>query len=951
MPEATPKKLIEVALPLVTINQASAKEKAVRHGHPSTLHLWWARRPLASARAMIFAALVDDPGGARGWGARKGQTREAADAERAKLFRIVEQLADWENSLDPDLMAQARRHIEECCGQELPTLVDPFAGGGTIPLEAHRLGLPTVAQDLNPVAVLINKAVLELAPRFRNREPVGPTTAGNAQPALDGSSWERATGLAEDVRRIGAWMRERAFENIGRCFPRYPISGDLASSRPDLTGLSDQKLPVVAWIWARTVASPNPAANGAHVPLVSSYWLSGRKGDEAWLEPKVDGHSYEFVVRTGPPTDPQATDGGTKAGRGSDFTCLLTGSPISGKYIKAEGKAGRLGSRLIAVVAKAKSKRVFLPAIPAHEDAARSAQPKWRPEGELPSKLTGGSCYVYGLTQYADIMTERQLLAVTTYADLVREAGELAKMSALESGWSDDGRGIEDGGDGATAYGEAVATLLAFCVDKLLGTNTTICTWQVSPPRLRATFSRQALPMTWDFAEANPFGDAAGDFAKCVDSLARVVDELPAASTESIARQANAQDLSFPSGSIVVVTDPPYYDNISYAALSDIFYVWLRHSLRDIYPKLFSTLLTPKSEELIADRHRHGGRAAAESFFLENMTAALTKVCSAADPRFPICIYYAFKQAEVREEGVYSTGWETFLAALLKAGFSVTGTWPVRTEWATRSVGRGTNALASSIVIVCRKREAAEEISRRQFLRALEQELPEALRAIITGPEGESTIAPVDLAQAAIGPGMAVFSRHAAVLEADGSHMTVHSALVHINKAIDEFFTEAEGEMGADTRFCVDWFQQYGFSEGPFGEADVLARAKGTSVDGVDTAGVIESGKGKVRLLQAVEYPSDWDPLTDKRTPIWEACHQLCRALQYSEFVAGELLAKMPDKTEPIRQLAYRLYTLCERKGWAKEAGIYNELITSWHSIVEASQKAGVAGTQGELDL
>ena len=978
-PIRTPKKLIEVALPLDDINAASAREKSIRHGHPSTLHLWWARRPLAAARAVIFAQMVNDPGGERGYYA--GKTRAQADAEREELFHILRDLVKWENTNNEEVLARARAAIakswRETCELNkgkpgfdpdvLPAFHDPFAGGGALPLEAQRLGLESYASDLNPVAVTINKAMIEIPPRFAGRAPVGPqieAERGTKKATKDAfDDWSGARGLAEDVRRYGAWMREQAQQRIGHLYPCIEVTPELiagsalstgATGQKDhqnagLTGLQPgQQLTVIAWLWARTVKSPNPAFSHVDVPLASSFILSSKAGKEAWVQPVVEGDSYRFEVRTGKP--PESAKAGTTAGKRAGFTCLMSGSPMDYKYIRAEGAAGRMGAKLMAIVAEGARGRIYLAPTPEQEAIATAAAPTWRPETPL-----HGKCRVnvsnYGLDVYGDLFTPRQLVALTTFSNLVPEAIARVRADALAAGMADDGRGLDSGGSGATAYAEAVGVYLAFLVSRLADFNSTVCGWIPVVQATRNTFARQAIPMSWDFAEINLFGDWLANVNAAIEKVVYPLNEsfpLVTGSCASGARQADAQTQTV-SANKVISTDPPYYDNIGYADLSDFFYVWLRRSLRPIFPKLYATLAVPKAEELIATPYRHGSKQAAEVFFLDGMTAAMHNLAAQAHPAFPVTIYYAFKQSDTSEgDGTHSTGWETFLEAVLRAGFTLTGTWPMRTELGNRMIGSGTNALASSIVLVCRKRDAAAEtISRREFQRQLREHLPEALETMIGGTSGQSPIAPVDLAQAAIGPGMAIYSQYAAVLNQDGTPMRVHDALVLINREITDYLTPDAGSFDADTLFANSWFEQYGWAEGPFGEADVLARGKGTSVAGVAEAGVVQSGAGKVRLLRWADYPTGWNPTTDHRAPVWEATHHLIRALNtQGESAAGALLAAMPDKAEPVRQLAYHLYTLCERKKWADDARAYNELITAWHAVLEASREEGPRGEQ-----
>lgn len=954
-----PKKLIEVALPLDDINAAAAKEKSIRHGHPSTLHLWWARRPLAAARAVLFAQMVNDPGGERGYYA--GKTKAQAEEERKELFKILHDLVQWENTNNEEVLERAREAIRkswrETCEmpenrgkpgfdpEHLPAFHDPFAGGGAIPLEAQRLGLEAHASELNPVAVLINKAMIEIPPKFAGQTPVGPVPEGEKQASLH-EEWSGAHGLAEDVRRYGHWMRQEAEKRIGHLYPKAKVTEEMAEGRPDLRPYIGQELTVIAWIWARTVKSPNPAFSHVHVPLASSFVLSTKKGKEAYVKPVVEGDRYWFEVQTGKPKDFEERKKGTKAGgHSADFWCLVSGSPIDGKYIKSEGQAGRMGSRLMAVVAEGTRGRVYLPPTDEMVAAASKATPEWRPTGDVPEKLTGGTCVPYGLKEWGDLFTPRQLVALNTFSDLISEARGKAIADAKVAGMGDDGVGLDDGGVAATAYGEALATYLGLAVSKMSDAQSNLCRWKPSMDQSIATFGRQALPMVWDFSESNAFSGMAGDFIVSLKNMMKVLERnLTGRSGE--ASQANAEDPRFEANA-VISTDPPYYDNISYADLSDFFYVWLRRSLKPYFPNLFATMVVPKAEELVAAPYRHGSKEAAEIFFMDGMTRALNNLVEQSHPAFPVTIYYAFKQSEVKEQGITSTGWEAFLEAVIRAGFSISGTWPMRTELGNRMIGSGTNALASSIVLVCRKRDPdAETITRRQFQRELREDLPVSLATMIGGTTGQSPVAPVDLAQASLGPGMAIFSQYSAVLNQDGSEMSVHDALILINRVKDEVLGGI-GEADPDTGFCVDWFDQHGWKAGDFGEAQVLAPAKGTTVEGVKEAGVIESGGGKVRLLKWEEYPEDWWPEQDNRTPVWEACHYLIRALnKEGESGAGALLARMPERGESIRALAYHLYTLCERKQWAEEAQAYNDLITAWAGILAASKEAGPKETQ-----
>ena len=951
------KKLIEVALPLEAINAASAREKSIRHGHPSTLHLWWARRPLAAARAVIFAQMVDDPSAHPDL----FPTEKKQEKERQRLFSIIEDLVKWENTTNETVLQQARDEIWQSwrytCAEhadhpraaeffdryKLPAFHDPFAGGGALPLEAQRLGLESYASDLNPVAVLINKAMIEIPPKFAGKPPVNPAWQEKSAAAKMGVEWKGAQGLADDVRYYGQWMRDEAEKRIGHLYPKIEVTEPMAEERPDLKKYVGRKLTVIAWLWARTVKSPNPAFADVDVPLASTFMLSTKAGKEAYVQPVIEDGGYRFTVKVGKPKDADAAKSGTKLSRGANFRCLMSGAPIASDHVYDEANAGRMGAKLMAIVAEGERGRVYLSPTLEIEAIAVTAKASWSPDVAMPNNPRWFSPPLYGLKKYGDLFTPRQLVALTTFSDLVQEARERVKRDAIQA----DGKPLAEQGAGAAAYADAVAVYLAFAVSKMTNIGSSIASWMSDRGAFRETFARQAIPMTWDFAEANTFADTGGSFSIAIEKGSKAIEAFPADSFSKVF-QSDAATQTIAQNKIVS-TDPPYYDNIGYADLSDFFYVWLRRSLKPVFPELFATLAVPKAEELVATPYRHGGKEKAETFFLDGMTQAMHRLAEQAHPAFPVTIYYAFKQSETgNDDGTTNTGWDTFLAALIEAGFAISGTWPIRTEGSGRMIAKGTNALASSIVLVCRKRpENAPVATFREFDTALKSELPQALAQLQAG-----NIAPVDLAQAAIGPGMAVYTRYASVLDAEGKPLSVRAALARINKVLDEALAEQEGDFDADSRWALAWFEQMGFNDGEFGIADVLARAKATAVDGIVEAGIAFSGKGKVRLFRPAELPADWDPSTDNRLTVWEMVHQLIRVLETDgETAASAVVAKLGSEAETARELCYRLYTLCERKKRPQEAMAYNALVQSWSEITRLAGEMPSLSASGNYNL
>lgn len=933
MSSAYPKKLIEVALPLPEINDASSYDKMPGIGpHPKGIHHWWARLPLPSARAVLFASVVTDPLDDPAWA---GKSEAEQDAERERLFDIIRRLMGKKLHDQPGVYAEAHAEMLKHCGGKLPPVLDPFAGGGSIPLEAARLGCEAHAADLNPVAVILNKCNLEIAPRWSNCPPVNPDDRrhiGGTQ------SWRGTHGLAADVRYFGRFIRERMQEKLGHLYPQVRL--------PDENGGGEVN--VIAWIWARTVASQDPAARGAHVPLISSYWLSTTAGKLAWLEPVVDraAGTYHFNVKTGTPVDRASIKAGTKLGRGAKFKCLLSGQPIEDTHIKSEGQADRLGSRMIAIVAEGKRGRIYLPVTPEHERAAQVTPPDDAPNEEMANDPRNIWCVGYGLKRFDQLFTPRQLTTIIALSDSIKElryeVAKAAKNAAMPK-------------EKAEAYATAVITFLALSLDRTVDFNNSLNRWSSSNQKVMNMFGRQAIPMMWDFAEANTIGESVGAWVTCSDYVADCVEVLGAGNaTVGYAIQNDAAAGEDIGEKLLISTDPPYYDNIGYAALSDFFYVWLRRTIGELHKPLCDTVLVPKMPELTASPERFDGdRQKAKEHFESGFRRAFTSLLKILDPRFPLTVYYAFKQEDEEEttgddvEAVgalnLTTGWETLLEALISSGFTITATWPVRASQTWRMVSMGTNALASYIVLACRPRPAdAARVGRNTLVAELKRELPPALRHLQQG-----NVAPVDFAQAAIGPGMAVFSRYAAVLESSGQPMSVRTVLALINGMKDELLGESVEELDKDTRWAVLWFEEQGFEWGEAGKANLLANAQATAVNGLVSAGILEVRGNQVRLLRPEQLPAAWDPLENDRATVWEMTHHLLR-VYYHEKKGDEatavLMRKLGSKADVARDLAYKLFTVCEKQKRGIEAQSYNALVLGWPDLVRLAQSRPQTG-------
>ncbi len=881
--------------------------------------MWWARRPLAAARAILFAQLVDDPSAHP----EEFPDEDSQRKERERLHHLIERLVVWENIHDEKLLAEAHAEILKSTDGSPPKILDPFAGGGTIPLEAQRLGLEADASDLNPVAVLINKALIEIPPKFHDQRPMFPGLADS-----EIRSWHGVQGLAADIRAYGAWMRDEAEKRIGHLYPKAQLSDGSSA-------------PIVAWIWARTVICPSPACR-IEMPLARSWWLRNKKDNERYVIPRVvpatdhaSGKRVEFHIGDGSAGAPTAATDGTVGRTGA--TCIACRAPVELKYIRSEGQAGRLSHQLMAVVAEGNRERIYLPPSATQIECSKVGRPSDIPEASIPAQAPSFRVQAYGMKHWVDLFTNRQLVALATFSDLVDEVHTRARQ------------------DGCPAdYADALATYLAMAISKLADRGSTIVTWFLGRESTRNTFARQAIPMTWDFVEPNQFAEGTGSWHGAVTWTAEALSGVASAGPIGRAETADAATRSFSNS--VVSTDPPYYDNIGYSDLSDFFYVWLRRSLRSVHPDLFSTMLVPKAQELVANPYRHEGRDGARRFFEEGFRSVFAHARETASSDYPITVYYAFKQSEADEGGDASTGWETLLEGMIQSGWEITSTWPNRSELSNRMIASGTNALASSIILSLRPRASdAPSTDRRGFISALESELPPALRKLQQGQ-----IAPVDLPQAAIGPGMAVFSRYAAVLEPNGTKMTVRSALSRINEILDRVLNEQEGDFDPTSRFAIAWYRQHGYGVGKFGDADNLARARNTSVEVMERDGVLTSRAGNVQLLKPDGLSSDYDVVADAHTSTWEGLHHLIRVLE-SEGIsaAGEFLKSglsRPDgavDSDLVKELAYLLFRLAEGNGWSKDALSFNALVTSWPEIVDVTRARtrSAETTQTALDF
>jgi putative DNA methylase len=941
------KKMIEVAIPLEAINAASAREKSIRHGHPSTLHLWWARRPLAAARSVIFCQMVDDPSAVP----EEFPTEEAQENERLRLFALVSEFVLWENITNDEVLDRAREEIKRswrrACADnadhpevaelfnpdKLPGFHDPFSGGGGIPLEAKRLGLHATGSDLNPVAVTVSRATYELPGQYTDK-PFSKTSQDQHEiEGIEKSLQDKKSySLAQDVEFFGKMLNEKV-SNI--------IHGNYLMP-PDSSG------EVLAWLWTRTVPSPNPSFRNKQTPLLTSFIISAKNDNPAYLEIDTTGERIQFKVRREHPTDYSKAKNGLKVGRGAVFRCAYSGEVISPEFIREAAANNEMDVRLIATVTSSKRKREFFPPDLSSEKIAKAVSPAWAPDLKLANDPRNFWAANYGLDSFGKLFSSRQLACLNTFTEqltFIRQ--EIVSLVSLRPSNPSCAGNCEPLATDSGKYADIICTYLALSISRLADIHNACCVWDVGPvgsksstggsartAGVRHLFGRQTIPMAWDYAESNPIGISGGSFLSALKWVCAAIENLPSQGVgEVIQLDARTPGLC---ANKVVSTDPPYYDNIAYSDLSDFFYVWLKKGLKDIYPDIFKTISTPKSDELVAAPYRHGNKLKAEKFFMEGMKEALGSIISSSSKAFPVSIYYAFKQSETKDGGNASTGWQTFLHALISSGVEILATWPIRTELGHRMIASGTNALASSVVLICQMRPSnAQVMTRSELRRRLRVELPKALKGL-----ERANIAPVDVAQAAIGPGMAIYSSAKAVLNPDDSPMSVREALIEINTALDEYLSQDEGDLDADSRFALTFFESYGYEERDFGDAEGLAKARNLSVAGVAEAGILKSVAGKAWLLRREQLDDEWNPLKDNRLCVWEATQHLIRTLEAGgEAAAAALLNQLKqvsghgDLADNCKNLAYRLYNHCEKKKEAEEARAYNGLVIAWPDL------------------
>lgn len=744
------KKLIESVMPVSVINRESEREKVARTGLPSSVHIWWSRRPMAAARCTLFASLIDDPS------EHPELFPTEQEQERQRLLKMAEELSLVENASNTELLKAAKAEILRCAEGTLPTVFDPFTGSGAIPIEAHRLGLSAEATDLNAVASMITTLVSDVPTRFHNTIPVHPQTEMRLNIPLPG-----AQGYAEDVRYYGEQLQEEATKRIGYMYPKIRKPND------------GQELDVSAWIWARTIKCPNPNC-GCSIPLSSSYDLAKKKGSEAWVEPVAENGRITFRMHREPNTMAKEKP---KVAQTAVFKCPACGEITPDAYVKECGTKHQITSQLIAIVADDGRKRLYLEPTSEQEFAAKVVPPKDIPHGALPIFPQRFSPPSFGLADYADLFTDRQLVFITTMMKLAREAQNDVEKQSIEKGMSNDGITFANGGQGALAYAQAVRIALVLTISKLLDRCSNLCSWSSSSGgSLRNVFSRAAMPMIWDYAEGNPFADAGGSYANALSRTCEAIAALPA---EGEGRTTVA-DCTMPNNvrNAILSTELPFYDKASYADLSDFFYIWLRYGLGDLYPEYFQTEVTPKKEELTAFAYRwNGDRQQANAFYAEGMNLAFKNLYESVSDEYPSTVAYQYKGNDAKDSALPSE-WEAFVAAVCNAGFMITASWPLARKYEVTIEHAEERSIP--ITVVVRKRPSdAKQTTRRFFVAAVKRELPTIVEDL------NDKVTQMDLRASVIGQALNIFSRYSKVLDADGTVMKPQMASRIIEQELD----------------------------------------------------------------------------------------------------------------------------------------------------------------------
>ncbi|MDR1013036.1 MAG: DUF1156 domain-containing protein [Lactobacillales bacterium] len=920
------KKLIEVGLPLEAINLACAREKSIHHNHPSSLHLWWARRPLAAARAVIFASLIDDPSSHP----EIFPLEEQQNAERDRLFDIIKSLVKYENIHNITLLNSAITEISNSLNGHFPKLLDPFCGGGSIPLEGKKLGLEVFASDLNPVSVIINFAMLDFPHRFANAIPVNPDYSSptiNQKFVTSSKPLPVKNALSLDLEFYANSIYDKLHNEIGHLYP--PLNPETL----EFSNRRDSTTNIIAWIWFRAVKCPNPVCN-CQTPLAHSFNLCTVAGKEKHLVPIISDTTISFKIAKG------KTDNYTVNKHGAK--CIKCNAIIPLKYIQEEGVAGKLTELPGAIVADISKTKEYYIFDDLHFNASLVPRPEHVPETLIPNTNHKICTKIYGFSKFSDHFTNRQLTLLSAFSTLISDIGKQIQYDA-EIKWNNyDDTDITEGGTGSKAYSQAIQIYLSLILDKTADYNSSFSTWNAPRQGMRNIFGRQSLPMVWDFAEVNPFSNQTGSIKNMIQWVVKTLETLDR-SPISVKPTINLRDAKQDSGlrNMLISTDPPYYDNIIYSDISDFFYVWLRLTLHDIIPNLFQTVLTPKRDEIVANKFRHDNNPVkAKLFFEKSLYEAFVNLYNCSSDEYPVTIYYAFKQREFKEINhsesnistrkieTTSSGWETMLSALIKAGFSITGTWPIKTEFVGRNVGNNTNSLSTSIVLVCRKRPQAEnKISTRDFIKELSREISVPLKYL-----QNCKLSPVDLAQAAIGPGMAIFTKYSKIIESDNSELTVRKALSEINNALDRFLSESTVGLDLESSFCIELYSQYSYNSVLAGEADILLKAKNVTLQSLLNLKVIKSKDGKISLNERDEL--------DVTSPQHMHCIWLNTQLLVKLFIKGGiddsanfLNVIPPNLREKSLSVAYKLFSISENHKWIHEAKAYNSFVTDWDQI------------------